>query len=488
MKLTLKLISVTVLCIIVLIGVDGYFNVRNEEEYFSNHTNDELVASGRIVAKLVANDWQPNGEQHHAAVFVGGIQEDASPIKIDWVDVDDLAALETSGDPDAHDIRADLRHDEPVTFKRSGFGRAGLLEAYVPVFVQGALVGAVKLSESLDVIGDFNRRTLLGALRLSTGVVLLGAVLAVLFGIRMIGSPLERLMDKARRVGAGDLSGSLHIRGASELSELAEAMNVMCQNLERAQVRVREETEAKLAALEQLRHADRLKTIGRLASGVAHELGTPLNVIAGRAALIGSGALTNEERVKSADTIREQAERMTHIIRQLLDFSRARRPQKEMYDLHGLAEQTIELMAPLARKQEVEVHLDGAAGPVQAEVDPSQVQQVLTNLIMNAIQAVPERGDVNVVVDTTHAVPPAGHDGKEGLYARIAVEDTGKGIAEEDIRHIFDPFYTTKEVGEGSGLGLSIAYGLVREHGGWIEVQSEQDKGSQFSVYIPMRE
>ena len=164
------------------------------------------------------------------------------------------------------------------------------LNVYWPVKLtppQGGLEFADPETELQADERDVIRRTAL----LIGGMLLISGMLAVGLGVRLVGRPLQLLIAKARRVGGGDLEGPVHLRSRDELAELAEGLNAMCANLAESQTRLRQETAARIAALEQLRHADRLKTVGRLASGIAHELGTPLNVVAGRAGLIGSGKL-----------------------------------------------------------------------------------------------------------------------------------------------------------------------------------------------------
>lgn len=484
MKLALRLVSAIVLGIVILIAVDGYFYVRHEVAYFRDQTEQELIALGRTLADLVSKAWQSDGRDH-ALALVATANENSEPVRIEWVNAEGGPGMDATPEAGVH---AAVAKGKPITLERRENGRPAIIQTYVPVVIDGGRMGALRLSEPLDVIANFNRRTMWRAFRLSAGVIALGTVLAFALGLWMIGRPLDRLIRKTRRIGSGDLSGPLHIRTGGELFELAGAMNAMCADLQQAQERAQAESEAKILALEQLRHADRLKTVGRLASGVAHELGTPLNVIAGRAALISSGELTKAELMKSAETVREQADRMTAIIRQLLDFSRARQANKEPHDLRGLVRQTIDLMHPLARKQEAELTFENGTDAFQANVDPGQIQQVLTNLIMNAIQAVSPGGVVRVGLGSRHAEPPAGHPSKAGTYGVITVSDNGKGIAEDDIRHVFEPFYTTKDIGEGSGLGLSIAHGLVHEHGGWIEVDSKVNEGTTFTMYLPVKE
>ena len=155
----------------------------------------------------------------------------------------------------------------------------------------------------------------------------MSGLILTLFGIRFIGRPLRQLIEKTREIGQGDLTTPLPLSGSDELSELARKLNTMCVQLSASQNQVHEEAAARVEAVEQLRHADRLRTVGRLASGLAHELGTPLNVVAGRASLIHSGKLSATEITESSKTIRKEADRMTGILRQLLDFARRSPPQ-----------------------------------------------------------------------------------------------------------------------------------------------------------------
>ncbi len=350
---------------------------------------------------------------------------------------------------------------------------------------------------------DIIRRTAL----LIAGMLLISGLLAVLLGVRLVGRPLGQLIAKARRIGDGDLEGPVHLRSHDELAELAENLNTMCVKLAASQAGLRQETAARIAALEQLRHADRLQTVGRLASGIAHELGTPLNVVAGRAGLIGSGKLDSAQIAESAVAIKLEADKMTMIIRQLLDFARSSTPHKAPVDLRSVVRQTIDMLDAIAEKQKVRLIFASDAEEAVAEIDAGQIQQVLTNLTINAIQAMPQGGQVQFVIcccfgpiggmpytpGTMYSWSAGRHGGgspKDGVagssaFYCIEVHDQGVGIPAEHIPQLFEPFFTTKEVGAGTGLGLSIAYGIVQEHGGWIDVTSRVGEGSCFTVILP---
>jgi signal transduction histidine kinase len=259
----------------------------------------------------------------------------------------------------------------------------------------------------------------------------------------------------------------------------------MCEQLNNAQEEIRKETAARIEAMEQLRHADKLKTIGELASGIAHELGTPLNVVSGRAGLIASGDLPNTELMGSAKIIKTQSERMTEIIRHFLNFARRDLPKKTIADLRQIVLQTINLMSPHAQKQNTMLYFAGEDILSMVKADTGQIQQVLTNLIVNALHAINKDGKVEVGIRQEHTKNPEGGNETAKDYFCLYVLDEGKGIQEKDMRHLFEPFFTTKDAGHGTGLGLSIAYGIIQEHGGWIEVKSTPGTGSCFSVYLP---
>src|ERR1051325_405330 len=253
--------------------------------------------------------------------------------------------------------------------------------------------------------------------------------------------------------------------------------------------RLSEEQDARARATEQLRHADRLTTVGKLASGLAHELGTPLNVVSGRAKLIADREVEGQDVVDSARVVAEQADRMTALIRQLLDFARPRALRPAPLNVTTLAARVCQLVATIARKAGVTLVAPPPDDALRIEADDGQLTQVLTNLIVNAIQAMDPTGapgTVEVIARTVDQVPPPYVGGPEQTWMAIEVRDNGAGMDDATRERIFEPFFTTKQVGDGTGLGLSVSWGIVREHGGWIDVSSELNKGSTFTVYLPM--
>lgn len=306
----------------------------------------------------------------------------------------------------------------------------------------------------------------------------------------LIGIPTHKLAQKARRVGQGDLTGPLELPQRDELGDLARAMNAMCDELAQARATVSAKEEARVVALEQLRHADRLVTFGQIASSLAHELGTPLNVVLGRALLLTEDEPTRDEVAEHAGVIAAQTRRMARHIRKLLDFSRAASRRRAKVDLVSLAREAVDLLSPLAARGGVSLTLEAEAGAkLEATLDAEQIQQVLANLVVNAVHASRPRQRVRVEVGPgwVEATPPPGRHAAPGRFATLSVRDAGRGIEGAHLERIFEPFFTTKAEGEGTGLGLSVVDGIVREHRGWVEVTSAPGRGACFTVYLPER-
>jgi signal transduction histidine kinase len=242
---------------------------------------------------------------------------------------------------------------------------------------------------------------------------------------------------------------------------------------------VEREARERRLAVDQLRHAERLNLIGKLAAGVAHELGTPINVIAGNAELLDSGELTRDVIHSRSVRILEQTEKMTHIIRQLLNFGRKAGEARQTVDLGNLARETAELMRPMAQKYRARLEVQTPSAPLRVRANKLELGQVLANLVVNGLQAMPNGGALSITcgVDSQASRPPE---------ATVSVADSGTGIRPEDVPRIFDPFFTTKEVGSGTGLGLSVAYGIVRDHDGHIRVDTRLGEGTRFTVALPL--
>ena len=480
MRLARKLIRWVVLGILLIVLAHDYAAVREDIRDDEAHIADDVAIMGYGLSIALPEVVREHGEAEAEALMARRIAGGRVPVR--WVALD-----VPQTDPRAVDLPpamvATLRQGQSVHTIR-GSGSSAQLFVYRPFAGQTPVHDLVEASEPLASMHERGRRRLLGILIESGVILLLGGVAALVLGVRVIARPVQELVAQARRIGAGDLSRRPQLAGHHELSELAVEMNLMCDRLVAARDELAIESVAKLAALEQLRHADRLATVGQLASGVAHELGTPLNVVGGYAKMISAAEGTRDEDRDGARIIAEQAARMTAIIRQLLDFSRGAKPQLQTGDLAAVVGRSVTMLAHLAGERQVELHLRPTPRAARVLMDEGQMQQVITNLVLNAIQAMPSGGRVDIEIDDARPSRPGQHPSQRSCV-RLSIADQGVGIAPDALAHIFEPFFTTKDVGEGTGLGLSVCHGIVQEHSGWITVDSTLGKGSRFSVYLP---
>jgi signal transduction histidine kinase len=313
-------------------------------------------------------------------------------------------------------------------------------------------------------------------------VLIGGTVALVLLGTRRwVSKPISKLIEGVENLAKGNLDHQIDLRKGDELSELAQAFNQMAVDLKKARERIIQEAETKLELERSLRQSEKLATVGQLTSGLAHEIGTPLNIISGRTELI-KRRLEDKEIQKNLDIVIHQTERITKIIQQLLGFVRKKKSEQKILEIGSILENTLDLLDHQIQKQRVTVMKEWGEDLPSVRGDPDQLQQVFLNLILNAIQSMPEGGTLRLSASLKKI-------SKEGLeegpkeFMEVCVRDTGVGMEREVIQNIFNPFFTTKDA--GTGLGLMVSQGIVRDHEGWIDVESEVGKWSVFKVYLP---
>jgi signal transduction histidine kinase len=299
-------------------------------------------------------------------------------------------------------------------------------------------------------------------------------------------APLRRLIDAIDGVAKGDLDRALLPERDDEIGSLATRFNAMTNSLRDARDDESRANADRLHLETRLRHSEKLATIGQLAAEIAHEVGTPLNVISGRARSLARRAAEPPDVQKNADIITEQADRIAKIIRQVLDFSRQNRPTLTQVDVGKVVGEALGFVDETLRKRRIDAHLHAPGDLPRIPGDPDEIQQVCLNLLTNAIQAMPEGGTLGVTVEPVTRR-------KEGLalappapFLMLEVSDTGAGIPAADRERIFEAFFTTKDTGEGTGLGLAVTKGIVKDHDGWIEVDDRAGGGAVFRVFLPL--
>ena len=224
-------------------------------------------------------------------------------------------------------------------------------------------------------------------------------------------------------------------------------------------------------SFEQIKRADRLSAIGQLSASLAHEIRNPLGSIEGAANLLEQNGVPEEIRGKSLGIIRKEVQRLNRLLTNLLDFARPRRPEFQAVDLRAVVDSVVALVAHSARQANIEIRRAFAPSLPTVECDAEQLKQVILNLTINAMQAMPEGGELELAAAAS------------GRGVAIAVRDQGEGVAPQDLERIFDPFFTTKA--NGTGLGLSVAMQIVNQHGGELAVARNSGRGMTFTVTLP---
>jgi signal transduction histidine kinase len=308
--------------------------------------------------------------------------------------------------------------------------------------------------------------------------------------VRWVSRPLRHIMESLKRNDPEPIEGMA--RDRSEFAELARTTREFFEqrdNLVREMEERRVAEEALRKSEEELRHSQKMEAVGRLAGGVAHDFNNLLTAIIGYAELISTRMTSNALARQNADLIRKAGEQAAALTRQLLAFSRKQILQPKIIDLNELVVEMEKLLRRvIGERFDVQTHPDAEAGCVKA--DPSQIEQVVLNLGVNARDAMPKGGALiirtaNIHLDETTA-PQISASLAPGDYVVLSVNDTGAGMDEETKAHIFEPFFTTKGPGKGTGLGLATVYGIVRQTGGGISVESQPGQGSTFRIYLPM--
>jgi len=327
--------------------------------------------------------------------------------------------------------------------------------------------------------------------RVVTMVLLIGGFTTLVVGVvamRLVSRPITKLLSGIDDVAKGDLSHAILSERDDEIGAIATRFNEMTFSLRESRGETQRQNEAKLALEQRLGQTEKLATLGQLAAEIAHEVGTPLNVIAGRARAIQRKAKEPEVIEKNAGIIAEQTARITRIIQRLLDFTRRKvgSTTAAEVNLNDIAQSTIELLAGQLSSARVRVRLERTAQPARVAGDSDRLQQVLINLLLNAVQAMPDGGALVVETGAVRRTRPGLEGSAEQDFVSVAVTDTGIGIPAEIKDRIFDPFYTTKEGQGGTGLGLAVVSGIVKEHDGWIDVEDAKPGGTVFRVFLPV--
>lgn len=466
MRLALKFSAGLTLGVALVLAAQAWLHVRRIAELQEREIRDDVVILARSLSAATSELWTTAGPARARAF---------------------IRRADTGRQRASIRLRQQAVRELEVSVVRRPQGWRVVAAAPVRGLASGSHVASLEIERALPAEREYFASIWQTQLATTGAAALLTGVIAFLLSALLIGRPLRQLSELAHRVAHGDFSLRASVVQHDEIGALARELNAMSEQLKQSDVQVRQERRARTAALEQLRHADRLSTVGRIASSVAHELGTPLNVIAGRATMISEDPGCSDEVGTHAAIVTEQAHRMSGIIRGLLDFSRKRPLQRKRTEVAEVLQRASDLMEPVAEGCHIVRSVPDTLR-VEADIDAGKMLQVLTNLITNAIHAMPEGGTVTLGAARVYVDEPDDAHASRGEYVRIDVQDEGVGIPEAQLKDIFRAFFTTKREGRGTGLGLSVSHGIVREHDGFIRVKSVVGEGTCFSVFLPVRE
>ncbi len=358
-----------------------------------------------------------------------------------------------------------------------------------PLSLDGRLLGAITVSASLLPIYETVRSSQMVILF----YILMDTVVLVLVGYvllsRIVVKPIDKLLRMTGAYKDGFMVPTVSDSSKNEIGELTRSLSHMLRRLDENQ----RELQAHISSLEKanrdLRQAqdeiirsEKLASVGRLAAGIAHEIGNPIGIILGYLDLLNSGDITEVDRKDFLNRIESEIIRVNRIIRQLLDFSRPSSREPEKTRVHDLVKMTLAMLEPQPMMEGIRTTLELKAQKDTVLADPNQLQQVFLNIIMNAADALGERKEEG----------PAGQltirSERIGGSIELRFSDNGPGIPEKELLRIFDPFYTTKEPGKGTGLGLSVCYRIVEGLGGTIKAESRTGEGTTILVSLPLHE
>ena len=298
--------------------------------------------------------------------------------------------------------------------------------------------------------------------------ILVVSLVISLFTMKFVSHPVTHLIGTMQEVEKGNLDRRVNLATNDELGMLGESFNSMISKLDEAKKELQVLHESELA------RADRLASIGELASGIAHEIKNPLAGIGAAIQVISEGIAKDDPQKEVLDEIMKQIERLNKTIKDFLAYARPTEPRMAIYDITDVAKKAVFLIRKQAENQKVTIEENYKYNIPGLLIDPEQVQQVMVNIMLNAVQAMPEGGRLIISAKA------------EPKFVELSVTDTGKGIPKDNLAKIFTPFYTTKH--QGTGLGLSISNRIIEKHNGSIRVESEVGRGTTFNIRLPIKD
>ncbi len=359
------------------------------------------------------------------------------------------------------------------------------------------VLGVLDIVYRLEDVDAAMRSTSLTIAGLSLVFILVAAPIFGFVVNRLVQVPLHDLERGAQMIAAGDLDLKIPVRSSDEFGRLAGSFNAMTGALRDSrealrdwahtlEIKVEERTRELHVAQAEAVRTEKLASVGLLASGIAHELNNPLTGVLTFTSLLRKKLPEGSPDAEDMDLVIRETKRCAAIIRRLLDFARDKTPETKYQDLNRIVAETARILERPASLDDVEIELDLEGELPAVWIDADLIKQVVMNMLANARDAIEKSG--RITLRTRRCPQPRRPE--PGMapvpMVEITVTDTGCGIPPANLKKIFDPFFTSKDVGKGTGLGLSVSHGIVKAHGGSIEVDSTLGEGSSFRVYLPI--
>lgn len=479
MSINTKLVLLLTVTVGAVMFLASFLSLRQREAALEGAMRDELRAHAVTLSIALEEDYA-SGRAADARRLADRLRENSKIYAVlmfdergEIVSISQPAADESLQHPP--ELAQVLQSGEAVEFVRKT-GSEKFASVILPLKLDTGKIGAIELVKPLALVENDIFRSRLNWF--STTLLLLAVIFLVVYIVtrQNISRPISSLLDGAEALGTGDFDYRVPVpKSRDELARLALEFNRMAENLREQKAQTERETENRLQLEKELRHNERLASVGQLAAGVAHELGAPLNVIDARAEqLLTKRDAPEEKRERNLTIIRQQTERISKIVRQLLNLARPFDFRQARIDLSELLKTTLEQFEQNAVNADVRIEFRGAQ---QSEVsaDRDYLAQVFVNIAQNAVQAMPAGGKLTV------------ETAENENEAVVKFSDNGAGIATENLEKIFDPFFTTKDIGQGTGLGLAVSRRIVEEHGGRLEAGNNEDGGATFTIYLPKK-
>lgn len=486
MNVSSRLILLLTLTVGIIMIIATWITSRQQTAILENAAQNEIRAHAVTLQIAIEEDYATN-RSLDAQRLIDRLRENAG-IYGGFL-FDSEGKITTSSNPTApaeirymSEARQVIATGKPMELSRQING-VDVFSVIVPLRKEGVNIGALEIAQSVSFV-----KILISKAHYDLALTAMALGLAIFFVVLLVThfsltKPVRELLKGALAMGRGDLSYRVAVPRSGELAFLAREFNRMGGSLAEQRQATQSAAEQQLTLERRLRHSERLALVGRLAAGVAHELGAPLQVIDGRAKqLLNQPEAPLDLRQRNLTIIRTQGERITRIVRQLLNLARPYQLKLKIINLSGLIDEVIEIIEPEADRYEIEIDSQ-VPDDLQIEADAQLLHQVFLNLIRNALQAIisteKENGAISIITETSL------REGRQ--YLLIKIHDTGSGIATEYLPQLFDPFFTTKEIGQGTGLGLAVASRIIEEHNGMIEAENNEFGGATFTISLPLK-